>query len=530
MSSNTISRPASIVLITAVLTLLVGAWIGSARASPQGASAQVPPATPQEEAAIARAEDLSLAFQRASKVIAPSVVNITAVERVARRRFDPNRPRPDRGSFEDFLEDWLENRFGDRPEDPQNPQDPPGDEDDTEESQEPDGPDEPDDRSFRPRFGQGSGVIVRQDGYILTNHHIVGEADEIRVTLEGGRRYEAHIIDSDIETDLAVIKIDESGLIAAQFADSDAIQVGQWVMAVGNPFGLDHSVTAGIISAKGRPSLLDPRDFGNLIQTDAAINPGNSGGPLINLRGEILGINQLISTNTGTNLGIGFAIPSNMANSVVQSVLRTGNIVRGYLGVTYRQLTADLAHTFGYRGSTGMFVSSVVKDGPAEAAGLHRGDIVLELNGRPMHNSNEFRNSIARSIPGTTVHLNVFRLGDERRVALTLGKRPLREELNSQRYRGPATQRYRAGFIGEEITPDLAEALELRSDDGVFVILVIPGSRADDAGFHDGDVILSIGGEPIQSLDSLSDALSASESGTGVQIHRAGRTRMLTLE
>ncbi len=526
MSNNTISRPASIVLITAVLTLLLGAWIGSARVSPQGASAQVPPATPQEEAAIARAEDLSLAFQRASKVIAPSVVNITAVQRIAQGRFNPNRPRRDRGP----LEDWLEERFGDRPEHPQNPQDPPGDEDDTEEPQEPDAPDEPDDRSFRPRFDQGSGVIVRQDGYILTNHHVVSGADEIRVTLEGGRQYEAHIIDADAETDLAVIKIDESGLIAARFADSDTIQVGQWVMAVGNPFGLDHSVTAGIISAKGRPSLIDPRDFGNLIQTDAAINPGNSGGPLINLRGEVLGINQLISTNTGGNLGIGFAIPSNMANSVVQSVLRTGQIVRGWLGVTFRQLTADLAHTFGYQGQTGMLVSSVVEDGPAEAAGLHRGDIVLRLNGRPMDNSNEFRNSIARSVPGTTVQLNVFRRGDERRVALTLGERPMREELNSPRYRGPATRQYRAGFLGEEITPDLAEALGLPGDDGVFVILVFPGSRAADAGFHDGDVILAIDGEPIQDLDSLFDALAESESGAGVRIHRAGRTRTLALD
>ena len=503
MTKNSVPRTASIVLITAVCTVILGSWISSPQTLSQGANAQVPPATPQEEAAIARAEDLSLAFQRASKVIAPSVVNITALERIARRRFDPDQPRPNRGSIEDNAE----------------------------ETQEPDAPHEQDDRSFRSRpIGQGSGVIVREDGYILTNYHVVSEADEIRVTLQGGRQYEAHIIDADAETDLAVIKIDERGLTPARFADSDAIEVGQWVMAVGNPFGLDHSVTAGIISAKGRPSLFDPRDFGNLIQTDAAINPGNSGGPLINLRGEVLGINQLISTNTGGNLGIGFAIPSNMANSVVQSVFRTGHVVRGWLGVTFRQMTADLAHTFRYQGQTGMLVSGVVKDGPAEAAGLHRGDIVIKLDGRSMDNSNQFRNSIARSIPGTTVHLNVFRLGDERRVALTLGERPLREELNSRRYQGPASRRYRAGFLGEEITPDLAEALELPSDDGVFVILVFPGSRAADAGFHDGDVILSIDGEPIQSLDSLSDALAESEADASVRIYRAGRTRTLTLD
>ncbi len=502
MTKNSVPRTASIVLITAVCTVILGTWISSPQTLPQGANAQVPPATPQEEAAIARAEDLSRAFQRASKVIAPSVVNITAMERIARRRFDPDQPRPDRGSIED----------------------------DAEETQEPDAPDEQDDRSFRSRpVGQGSGVIVREDGYILTNHHVVSEADEIRVTLQGGRQYEAHIIDADAETDLAVIKIDESGLIAARFADSDAIQVGQWVLAVGNPFGLDHTVTAGIVSAKGRPSM-GLADFGNFIQTDAAINPGNSGGPLVNLRGEVIGVNNAISTRGGGNLGIGFAIHSNMANSVVQSILNTGHVVRGWLGVTFRQLTADLAHTFGYQGQTGMLVSGVVENGPAEAAGLHRGDIVIKLDGRPMHNSNQFRNSIARSIPGTTVHLNVFRLGDERRVALTLGERPLREELNSPRYQGPASRRYWAGFFGEEITPDLAEALELPSDDGVFVILVFPGSRAADAGFHDGDVILSIDGEPIQSLDSLSDALAESESGIGIRIHRAGRARTLTLD
>ena len=303
------------------------------------------------------------------------------------------------------------------------------------------------------------------------------------------------------------------------------------MLAVGNPFGLDHTVTAGIVSAKGRPSM-GLADFGNFIQTDAAINFGNSGGALVNLRGEVIGIINAISTRGrgGGNLGIGFAIPSNMANSVVQSVLNTGHVVRGWLGVTFRQMTADLAHTFGYQGQSGMLVSGVVEDGPAVAAGLHCGDIVLKLDGRPMENSNEFRNAIARSIPGTTVHLNVFRLGDERKVALTLGERPLREELNSQRYRGPATRQYRAGFIGEEITPDLAEALELRSDDGVFVSVVLRGSQAADAGFHDGDVILSIDGEPIGSLDSLFDALSESESGASVQIHRAGRTRTLTLD
>ena len=493
MSSNTIPRPASIVLITAVLTLLLGAWIGSARVSPHGASAEVPPATPQEEAAINRADNLSLAFQRATKIIAPSVVNITAMER-------DNDAGPD----------------------------------------DPDGSDESsDDRSFPDQVSQGSGVIVREDGYIVTNSHVVASADEIRVTLDNGRQYEAEIIDADAETDLAVIKIDAGGLTAARFADSDAIEVGQWVLAVGNPFGLDHTVTAGIVSAKGRPSM-GLANYGNFIQTDAAINPGNSGGPLVDLRGEIIGINNAISTRGRGrgNLGIGFAIPSNMANSVVQSILNTGHVVRGWLGVTFHPLTADLAKSFRYGGESGMLVSSVVEDGPAEAAGLHRGDIVTTLNGKTVGNSDQFRNLIARSVPGTTVDLSVFRLGNHRRVALTLGKRPAAEEIIGPRFAGPVSQRYR-GFrpvgarivphlLAEEITPDLAEALQLPQESGPFVAFINPNSPVAGIGIRDGDVILSLGDKRIDNLDDLTEALDNYEPGTRVRVYRDGRTQVVS--
>ena len=501
MSSHTISRSASIVLITAVLTLLVGAWIGSARISPPGASAQVPPATPQEEAAINRADDLSLAFQRATKIIAPSVVNITAMERVARRRFDRDRRRPDRGSIED----------------------------DTPDTQEPDALVEPDDRSFREQIGQGSGVIVREDGYIVTNSHVVADAYEIRVTLDNGRQYEAEIVDADAETDLAVIKIDERGLTAARFADSDAIEVGQWVLAVGNPFGLDHTVTAGIVGAKGRPSM-GLADFGNFIQTDAAINFGNSGGPLVNLRGEIIGIINAISARGRGNLGIGFAIPSNMANSVVQSILNTGHVVRGWLGVTFHPLTADLAKSFRYGGESGMLVSSVVVDGPAEAAGLHRGDIVTTLNGKAVGNSDQFRNLVARSVPGTTVDLSVFRLGNHRRVALTLGERPSSEEIqSSNRFDGPSRiLDRRLGFRAESVTPDLAEALRLSSQAGAFVAVVAPGRLAQTIGLRDGDVILEFGGARIDNLDDLTEALRNYEPGIRVRVYRDGRTQVVS--
>jgi len=525
MTKNSVPRTVGIILITAVCAVILGAWIGATQfnvlLTPRGAVAQPPqPMTSQEEAAIRRAEDISLAFELASRTIAPSVVNITAIERVPVRRGGRRRSFRDRDNSGDGSDDAPN-------------------EDNSDPAQEPDTPDEPDEREFRDQPSQGSGVIVRQDGYILTNNHVVGDAYDIRVTLNDGREYEAHLIDGDPGTDLAVIKIDESGLTAARFADSDDIRVGQWVLAVGNPFGYDNTVTSGIVSAKGRPSI-GLSEYGNYIQTDAAVNPGNSGGPLVNLRGEIIGINNAIVTRNSGNMGIAFAIPANMAKSVVRSILTTGHVVRGWIGVTFKPLTNDLAKSFGYDSLRGIMVNSVVVDGPAEAAGLHRGDIVTSLNGKTIENSDQFRNLVARAVPGVTVDLDVFRLGKERRVDLTLGERPPPEEIRSARFAGPVSQAYRSfravdarsfpQFIAEEVTPDLAEALQLSEESGAFVAYIDPDSPMAVIGVREGDVVVNLGRVRVRTLDDLTEALEDYQPGATVRVHREGRTQIVSSE
>ncbi len=335
-----------------LIALLAGglaAGLGVPRLAVRGALAQ----TPQQRASLKHATDLSLAFQQATRKIAPSVVNITSIQRVGSNRSD----RSDR---------FFDGSFG------------------------------PDGRAVQ---GQGSGVIIRADGYIVTNHHVVDDANEIRVTLADGTEFpEARIIGTDPETDLALIKIDAEGLRPARFADSDEIQVGQWVLAVGNSLGFANTVTAGIVSAKGRPRIARTR-YGNLIQTDAAINPGNSGGPLVNLQGEVIGINTAISTRTGGFMGIGFAIPANMARSVTRSILERGEVVRGYLGITMERLTAKQAANAGYEGA-GVYVKEVTQGSPAELASVEVGDIITAIEAREVSQMSQLQNAVARRTPG----------------------------------------------------------------------------------------------------------------------------------
>ncbi|NIP86722.1 MAG: trypsin-like serine protease, partial [Planctomycetales bacterium] len=301
------------------------------------------------------ANDLSTAFRYTAKALRPSVVSISSVKKVEpqaaqRRAAPPNVPEEFRGFFDD---DLFERFFEQIPR-----------------------------RGFVQR-GLGSGVIISEDGYILTNNHVVRDADEVTVTLSENQDFAARTIGTDAETDLAVLKINASGLVAARLGDSDAIEVGDWVLAIGSPMGLDQTVTAGIISAKGR-SNVGITQFENFIQTDAAINPGNSGGPLVNLRGEVVGINTAIASRTGGNLGIGFAIPSNMALQIKDAILRDGKVERGWLGAAIQDLTPELADSFGFGSLDGVLVGDVVANGPAAKAGLASGDIVVTLNNQPM--------------------------------------------------------------------------------------------------------------------------------------------------
>ena len=505
-------------VIISLLAIIVSGWIIQGQLRTTSAAAQDIKATPAEENAIMRAEEISLAFQLSIRRITPSVVNITTIVEIR------GTGRFGRGTFRD--------RFFDPTQPPsEDEQDQDGADED---SNQPDASEEPDEnKQERPRRRkevQGSGVIVRSNGYIVTNNHVITDAVEIRVTLDNGEEYQAVLVDGDSQTDLAVLKIEADNLIAARFADSDEAQVGQWVLAIGNPFGLEHTVTSGIISAKGRPSM-GLAAYGNFIQTDAAINPGNSGGPLVNLRGEIIGINNAIVTRGSGNQGVAFAIPSNMVNSVVKSILSTGHVVRGWIGIRFRPVTSDSASAFGYTGNSGIIVSSVVDQGPADNAGLRRGDIVIALNGRYMQKTAEFRNVIARSFPGTTLDLTVFRSGQERSVVLELGTRPSLEELDDDRYLGSKSLDYRNfGIIAEEISDDLAEVIKFLGKDGAYVAAVVTGSKAHDIGLRAGDVIVKLGNVDIHRIEDIRQAMQTTELSASISVYRAGILHKLSPE
>ena len=461
-----------------LLGLVLGLTLIGPRGLTPGAHARSQPADPAEQAAIRAADDLSLAFQHASKQIAPSVVNIVSIVRQEGAASDQLRRR---------MPDFRDRFFG-----------------------MPDSPYE--------RRGQGSGVVARADGYILTNNHVVAEG-EIQVTLDNGRQYEAQVIGADAETDLAVIKIDSNGLTPASFGDSEAIKVGQWVLAVGNPFGLDHTVTAGIVSAKGR-SGMGLAIYENLIQTDAAINPGNSGGPLVNLRGEVIGINAAITTQYGGNLGIGFAIPSNMARLVMTSILERGHVVRGYLGVQMAELTEKLAESFGYEGTRGVIIAEVTEESPAEEAGLQADDILLEISGSRVIDMDQLLKSVATIPPGKTVDVTVFRNGARRTIPVTTGERPSLEELVAAvEAPEPEPEPFEAlGVTVAELTPDRARRLGTLSVSGVVVTAVTPDSLAGSVGLEVTDIILNLGDARIRDLEDFRAAMEGFDPQEGVRL------------
>ena len=451
---------------TARILLVVGLSAGLVPAL------SAPAQTRAERESLQRANDLSLAFQHATAVIAPSVVNIVSTQR--------RQARGDDGELRDFLDRFGWPGGGGRGRGPG------------------DGRDREDD-SGRLTRGQGSGVIIRADGHILTNFHVVEDAVKVRVTLANGRQYDAEVVGTDPETDLALITIDVDNLTPATFGDSDEVQVGQWVLAVGNPFGLDSTVTAGIISAMGRPNM-GLAAYGNLLQTDAAINPGNSGGPLVNLRGEILGINNAITTTNGGYQGIGFAVPGNMAHSVVESLLRTGQVVRGWLGITMRPILPDEAQEAGLEGR-GILITDVSEGSPAAVAGLHEGDVITALNGREVFNSSQLQNAVARRTPGTMIRMTVLRDGRDRNVPVTLGERPSLGELQLAQMGAQSSEKL--GLIVQELTAERAEELNIRSSMGVEVLVVVPDGFADDVGIKQGDVIIGLDRQPIESLDDF---------------------------
>jgi serine protease Do len=376
----------------------------------------------------------------------------------------------------------------------------------------------------------GSGVIATADGYILTNNHVVENADRLTVITSDRKRHEAEVIGVDPETDLAVVKIDAESLVPATFGDSDGLRVGQWVIAVGNPLQMLHSVTAGIISATGR-SAVGIADYEEFIQTDASINPGNSGGALADLDGRVIGINTAIASPTGGNVGVGFAIPINMARQVMDQLIDHGSISRGFLGVTIQDLDETLADTLGIGQARGALVGDVTSGSPADKAGIRRGDVIVSLDGHEVVDAAALRNDVAAIEPGTRVDVGVERDGHETRLTVQLGERPSSHETAGQAAAPESAQR-RLGLSVQELTPELASHLGYEGARGALIAGAEAGSPAERAGLRRGDLIVEVNRTPVNSVGDLRRVLSEAEMDAAVLllVRRGDSTFFVAIE
>jgi len=483
-------------------TLILGFLIGFLFGLPMGVGKEAESLIAQSISPVAQSQtpppsqdlinQFSSAFEAASLKVSPSVVSI-----IAEQEIEMKSPFgfPD-DAFKNFFGEDLFRRFFNFP---------------------PKGREQK--RTVR---SLGSGVIVTEDGYILTNNHVVEKATKLRILLQNDKDYEAEVVGTDPPTDVAVIKIDAHNLPVAFMGNSKEITVGQWVIAVGNPFQLSHTVTAGIISATGRSSvgLAEYEDF---IQTDASINPGNSGGALADLNGNVIRINTAIASPSGGNIGIGFAIPIKMAKHVMDALISKGKVVRGYIGIWLQDITDDLAEALDLEQEEGVLVADVASGGPAERAGIERGDVIVEFNGEKIQDGAQLQNKVAMTEPGTEVTLKVIRDGDAKNITLDLTEKPLERE---QRRAAEGGELKSSGdIIGEKLgidtqtlTPDIARQLGYQGEKGVVVTTVNPGSPAAEAGLQRGDLIQEINRKEVASVDDLEEAIRGVESGDTVAL------------
>ncbi|TVR41929.1 MAG: DegQ family serine endoprotease [Planctomycetota bacterium] len=443
-----------------------------------------PPAAAEETdtaQAISTLRALSHGFTAVAEDASPAVVFIKAERRVQapmRRRgmqppMDPHSP---------FNDEFFRRFFGDRFRGPEQP-----------EGSEP---------APRYRTGQGSGFIVAANGDILTNHHVVAGADRLTVTLHDGREFPATLVGSDEKSDLAVLRIEGENLPTLPLGSSAGLRVGEWVIAIGNPFGLSHTVTAGIVSAKGR-SRVGIADYEDFIQTDAAINPGNSGGPLLNLDGEVVGINTAIFSRSGGYMGIGFAIPIDMASAIYLQLRDNGLVVRGYLGVRIQDLNTELAESFGLARTDGVVITEVEAGSAAEQGGLRSQDVVIGLDAQPVLDVARFRNAIAMIAPGTEISLEVWRDGERKKLTITMGSM-----ADAQVAQAAVSDQLEAWGITVSVLDDeQRQAFNLREREGVVVTAVADGSRAAASGIRPGQLIVGVNHQEVNSLESLASAL-----------------------
>lgn len=478
---ETILRIRAVVCVALAILLLLQACRGD-----EGEEVELPPPAAPDAAVISYADVVGR--------VAPAVVTIRS-ERVTRA------PRQFPFFNDPFFRDFFGDRFGD---------------------------------GATPRAqiqqGLGSGVIITKGGYVLTNYHVIDGAEEIRVELANNRVYNAKVVGVDPRSDLAVLKIEARDLSTLALGDSDRVRVGDVVLAIGNPLGIGQTVTAGIISAKGRSTGLSDGSFESFLQTDAPINQGNSGGALVNTAGDLVGINSQIISPTGGNIGIGFAIPAKMARSVAEQLISQGKVRRGHLGVTIQPITSDMAASLGLKEARGVIVSGVEPGGPAERAGIKQGDVIMAIDGNPVDDSNSLRNLIASSAPGVEVIVTIWRDGREQQLRATLAELPSRINNGATSGGGGSSDERGLGMSVTPMTPELASRLGLRGDArGLVVTGVDPTGAAGVAGLRPGDVIEQVNRQSVRSQEELRAAITRAGSRTPLLfVNRRGSKFYLT--
>lgn len=447
------------------------------------------------------------AFASVAGKVSPSVVNIQTEGGASPGGADQppgalpfNHPMP-------FGEDFFERFFGDR---------------------HPGLPQREAPRSKRQAIGQGSGFVFNPKSgmpadktYILTNNHVVENAAKIRVKLRDGREFEASITGRDPRSDIAIIEIPTGGLPPLPLADSSRLDIGEWVIAVGNPFGLSHTVTVGVVSATGRTSL-GINDYEDFIQTDAAINPGNSGGPLINLDAEVVGMNTAIISRNGGYMGVGFAIPSNLIGAVADQLIQAGEVTRGYLGIVIQQLTPELAQSFGLGQAQGILVAQVTQGSPAAAAGLRQGDVIIGHQGETVTDVGAFRNRIALTPPGGQARITILRNGQTLEVPVTIGALAEEAMAASGTGHGQGQDADVLGLKVQTLTPQLAEQFDAAVGEGIVVTAVKPGSVAAQAGIEPGTLILQVNQQTVRDAGSFKLAIEQSRDKRALLLLRKG--------
>ena len=451
---------------------------------------------------IQSASTLSKAFRAVSKYIKPSVVSVRSVTRHKAAPRGIRQRRLPQGVPDEFRRFFDDDQF-----------------DDFFQFEVPQGE--------RIEKGMGTGIIISEQGHLLTNNHVVAGADSIEVELSDSRTFEATIVGTDPKSDVAVLKIEAKGLRPAVLGNSDLVETGDWVLAIGSPFGLEQTVTAGIVSAKGR-SVVGITDYEDFLQTDAAINPGNSGGPLVNLEGKVIGLNTAIASRGGGFNGVGFAIPINMAKYVSQSIMEHGKVVRGRIGAAIQTLDEGLADSFHFPGETGVLVGDIVPGSPAEKAGLKIGDIVMEYNGKAMATGNQLRTAVAQTKPDTRSTLKIFRKGKTLELPITIGTlNEEEEELRPAKENNPSedSKKTDLGMSVRPLNDALRKELNLPvTQKGVVITDVEAGGFAQQHGLREGDVISAIGESSITNLKDFEDAMKQSDVKQGIrfQILRNG--------